>query len=343
MTRKILIVFGILIISFFFSCGKSEEKLKSQSIDSVKYESIDIKGEQVLLRYKFEKGQELKYKLKTILTSKEIIEADSTAESKMLQNLTYIFDLEVLEVEENNTTEFEINISSIDLNANINGQVIKYNSNNDISPESKTKFIEYATISNSPYRARVSERGEVLEVTRLDKMIEKMISIQPQPQKLTSEQKVQLTKNLSDAALRPLTQLIFREFPEKQTSKDSSWVKKHQSRMTVFDIENLVSFHVEDFIDINGDKGAKIRANLSAKWTGQKDGEEEGVKYSFEDPKISGNGIIIFNLDKGILKSAQTVTNVEMIVEVISKDSSQKDKTSKRTEISSNKNIVELL
>lgn len=341
MTKKLLSFITVLII--LIGCGKSEEKKESGTTQVETYETIQLEEANIPLRYNFSKGDKFKYKLTTITTSDESIKADTVINTKLYQTITYFFDLEVLEIDDDKTADFSVNITSITLDANLNGQEVKFDSKAENSNEEKLKFIEYATISNSPYRARVSSRGEVFEVTRLDKMIDKMVQLQPQAQQLTLEQKSQISKNLSESALRPMTQLLFRELPEKPVGKDSSWIKTYPAQMSVFAIENNATFTVDDFISIDGDKGAKISADLTATWTGEKKGVEEGVNYSFKDPVISGNGMIIFNIEKGLLKKAETITSIEMEVEVKAKDSTQKMQTSVRNEKSTNKNIVEML
>jgi hypothetical protein len=344
MKKNIVISFLVTAsILILMACGKSEEKSTTVTADMDKFEPIEIKDENIQLRYNFSKGDKFKYKLTTVTNSEESVKTDSTINSKLFQTLTYIFDLDVLEIDEDKVTEIGITISSIKLEANVNGQLITFDSKGEYTPEEKQRFLEYATISNSPYRARVSSRGEVIEVTRLDKMIEKMNELQNEPQKLTIEQKAQLSKNLSEAALRPLTQLIFRELPEKSVAKDSTWTRNYPAQMNVFNIQNVALFKIDDFINIDGNKGAKISANLSATWSGNKKGEEEGVQYQFDDPIISGNGKIIFDIDNGQLIKAETLTSIELSVEVKSKDSLQKMQTAKRNEKSTNKNTVELL
>jgi hypothetical protein len=333
-----------MIILFFGGCSKASKEDKSIGYDSTKtYESVTLKDQSISLRYNFEKGDKYSYKLSTITNALENIQADSLITSNSNQNLQYIFNIEVLEVDEDKIAELAINISSVKVSADINGQKISFDTKANPSKEEQEKFLEYSAISNSPYRARISPKGEVIEVSRLDKMIDKMISLQPQQQKLSTEERAQLAKNLSNAAVRPMTQLIFRELPENQVAKDSTWERRYPSQMTVFTLENIAKFKVDDFIEIDGDKAAKISTDLSVTYTGNKKGEQEGVQYAFDDPKMSGSGLIIYNIDKGILIKSETTTKVEISVEVLAKDSMQKLRKTKRKETSTNKNIVELL
>lgn len=335
----LLILFSVALI---FSCGKKEEKLNGQIAKS-KLESIDLKGEKIFLRYKFEKGDKFKYKLTTITTSQESILADSLMQAKSNQTTNYIFDIEVLDVDADKVAELGITISSLKLNADINGQKINFDASKQLSNEDKQKFIEYTTIHNTPFRARVSQVGEVIEVSRLDKMIDKMSSLQAQNQNLTAEQKSQLAKNLGDALIRPITQLIFRELPEKSLAKDSTWQRNYPGQLSVFKIDNTITYKIEDFVKVNDYKVAKLSANLHSTWTGNKKGEDNGIKYNFSDPKISGSGNILFNIDKGLLIYAETGTNVELTANIELRDQAQKVRKTTRKDITTNKNIIELL
>ncbi|MEG8947036.1 DUF6263 family protein [Rosettibacter firmus] len=335
----LVLLISILLIT---SCSKKEEKY-SGDISKAKLESIDLKGEKVSLRYKFEKGDKLKYKLTAITSTFESIQADSLMQSKSNQTTTYIFDIEVLDVDDDKTAELSLNISSLKINADINGQKITFDSNVKLTPEEQQKYFEYLSIHNTPYRARVSEKGEVIEVSRLDKIIDKMNSLQPQKQNLTAEQKSQFAKNLGDALIKPITQLLFRELPKKSLAKDSTWQKNYPGQLSIFKIDNTITYKVEDFFKINNDKAAKLSANLSCTWTGNKKGEDNGIKYNFNDPKISGSGNILFNIDKGILIKAETETSVEIVATLEVRDETQKLRKAVRKDYTLNKNIIELL
>ena len=53
------------------------------------------------------------------------------------QTLTYNFDIEIMEVDQDNVAELSINISSISFNGNINGEKINYDSKATLSRQTK--------------------------------------------------------------------------------------------------------------------------------------------------------------------------------------------------------------
>ncbi|MCX6170694.1 MAG: DUF6263 family protein [Ignavibacteriales bacterium] len=344
MTSKIFkIVSVVLAITIMIGCGKKETIPNAASINVNNLKSIDMSGQKVYLKYQFKKDQKLRYKLTTISNSVQTIKVDSLMKSNSDQSLTYIFDLEVVDVDKDNIAELVINISSINFNGISNGQKLNYDSKAKLSKEDKDKFAEFETVVNSPYRVRVNQKGEILEVTRIDKMADKMISLRPDMQKITAEQKVTLIKNISEGEIRPRTQLLFRELPSKEVARDSSWQLTSPATLAVFRVESISKFKVDDFVKAGDDKMAKLSATLTSKWTGNKKGTQEGMNYLFDDPKINGDGSILFNIDKGLVIKSETTTNVEMGVTIDGKDATQKMRHSVRKDLSMNKNTVELL
>ncbi len=333
---------SFLFAALFISCGGKETKSGS-SIQTDKLESVSVGADKVYLKYKFSKGETFRYKLTTISTNDEVVEADSTMKSKGSQTLTYIFDCDILDVDEDNVAELSIKISDVKFNGEMNGQKISYSSSAKISNEEKLKFMEYETIHNTPYRARVNQRGEVLDVSRIEKMVEKMNEMSPQKQNLTTDRKVQYARQLGESAIRPITQMLFRELPANDVAKDSSWTRKYPQTMGSMTIDNTAKFTVIDFVKVGDSKAAKISANLSATVTGPRQGTENGINYNFSEPKIGGDGTIIFDFESGKLIKADTGTDVKMSMRMEGKDATGKVRKTKRTTSSINRNLVELL
>jgi len=337
-----LLILTILFTTLIISCGGKETK-SGTSIQTDKLESVAVGEEKIFLKYMFSKGETFMYKLTTISTNNELIEADSIVKSNGNQTLVYIFDCEVLDVDEDNIAELNLKVSDIKFNADINGKKVSYSNTAKISNEEKLKFMEYETIINSPYRARINQLGEVIEVSRIEKMVEKMNDMSPQKQNLTTEQKLQYAKQLGESAIRPITQMLFREMPKNNVGKDSSWFVQYPQQLGTLRVDNTAKYTVLDFVKVGDNKAAKINANLTAVITGERKATENGVTYSFGEPKISGFGTIIFDYETGKLIKADTGTEMKMSMSMEGKDSMGKLKKTKRTTSSANKNTVELL
>jgi hypothetical protein len=174
-------------------------------------------------------------------------------------------------------------------------------------------------------------------------MVDKMNEMSPQKQNLTTEQKLQYAKQLGESAIRPITQMLFREMPTSNVGKDSSWTMQYPQQMGTLRIDNTAKFTVLDFVKVGDNKAAKINATLSASVSGERKATENGITYIFGEPKISGYGTIIFDYERGKLVQADTGTELKIAINMEGKDSLQKLRKTKRTTSSVNKNLVELL
>ena len=343
MMNKFLSTISVFLLILLISCGNKEKTQNAAAIDTAKLQSVNLTGQKIFLKYQFKKNDKFSYKLTTVTNSLQTIKADSLMKSVADQTLTYFFDIEVVDVDQGNVAELSVNIASINFSGNINGQKMNYNSKSKLTKEEKDKFGEFEVIVNSPFRARVNQKGEVLEVTRIDKMVDKMISLKPEMKNMPADQKVALIKNISEGEIRPRTQLLFRELTMNEVTKDSSWQLTSPATLAVFQLENISKFKVVDFVKVGDDKAAKLSATFSSKWTGNKKGSQEGMNFLFDDPKVTGGGFILFNIDKGLVIKSETATTIEMGVQIDGKDAAQKMRHTFRKDISTNKNIVELL
>jgi hypothetical protein len=355
MSVKIIrIVVILFLFAAIFGCGKKENKNLSENnqtqtltnSDAYKgLEKINVGSDKITLQYKFKKGEKFSYKLTTFSSMDQNVQSDSLKKQKSIQTLVYVFDIAVLNIDNNNIADLGITISSVNIDANINGKSFQYDSKANNSKEDKMKFFEYETITNSQYHAKVNQKGEVTDVSDVMKMVDKLIASQPPQSKkpVTPEQKVMIAKNITDSAIKPVTQLLFKEVPDKNIAKDSTWVKRYPSTLAVFQLDNNAKYTVDDFVKLNNTNAVKVGLKLVVKSSGQKQGTENGVSYNFEDPKITGDGIVFYNLENGRVLKSESSTKVEMNVQVTSKDASQKLKKSTRKDISLNRNIIELL
>ena len=355
MSSKIIrVVMVLFLFALILGCSKKDNKnlpdnKQTQNLTNPDayngLEKINVGSDKITLQYQFKKGEKFSYKLTTFTSMDQSVQTDSLVKQKSNQTLVYTFDIAVLDIDKNNIADLGITISSVTIDANLNGKRYQYDSKANNSKEDKMKFFEYETITNSQYHAKVDQKGEVMDVYDILKMVDKLIAAQPPQSKkpVTGEQKAMIAKNIIDSAIKPVTQLLFKEVPGKIIAKDSSWVKRYPGTMAVFQLDNNAKYTLNDFVKLNNFKAAKVGLNLVVKCSGQKQGTENGVSYNFDDPKITGDGIVFYNLENGRVLKSETTTKVEMNVQITSKDTSQKLKKSNRKDISVNRNVIELL
>jgi hypothetical protein len=340
---KIVLV-GLLSLVLISCGGKKPEAQASQQLSSdYNLPVVEVGEQKVSLKYQFTKGDKFKYRLSTISSSVQSVQADSSMKASSEQSLSYIFDVEVLGVDKDNVAEIALTMSNIKLNATVDGKKYNYESNSNLSKEEKQKFLKYESENNFTYKAHVTSGGKVLNVSDIEKLVDKMITYLPEKQNVPAQQKAELVNGIAQQEIRPITQLLFRELAINEVGKDSTWKKVTPSTLGLLNLENTENYKVENFVKVGDKKAAKVSVQLSTKWSGNKKGNQNGTDFTFDDPKVSGGGIILFDFGKGKLLKSETVSNFEMSVNMEMKDASQKTIKAKRTDTSMNKNIVEML
>ena len=345
MKKLILILYAAF---FLIACGDDKnqngEKLTTDSFvsaDETKESIID--SNTVLLRYKFDKGKKFSYRLTTNTESNQKLQADTTINSGMDQEVSYVFDLNVINIDEDSIAEIEAVANSIKMEALINGQQVKYESGFILSSREQMQFAEYESMLNNPFRFRIDNRGEILEVFNIEEIVNKMLSVQGVLDSVSAEQKKSIYSEAAEGAFKPLVQQLFKVLPSEKVGEDSSWQFDYPGALATFQITNTARFTVKDFYEESDDSLALFDADLQASVSGEKSFTENDIDYTFSKPDISADGEIIFNISKGLIAKSNTTTRVTLTTMASSQNEQTGNKKIFKYETTINKNRVELL
>ncbi|VAX27627.1 hypothetical protein MNBD_IGNAVI01-960 [hydrothermal vent metagenome] len=337
----------ILVLALLVSCSKNEEKKSASNIDKTKQIDDQLltapKADSFILRYKFKKNEKLQYRITTNSENNQLIEGDTVISTATQQNVKYLINLLVKEIDSKNDAIINLTIKSIVSDGTVNGEKISYDSKYIFSTQERKIFAQYEAVKNKTFTVKISESGKILEIFNLQKIVDELIDIQQQTGSLTIDQKNSLVNNFRDAALRPLVQQLFRKFPSDPVGVNSVWEEKYYTKFAMFDVENVASYQVKNVEVQNNDSLVTISAGLSINWTGNHEATDQGVKYYFYDPVVSGSGLVIFNNSRGLLLHSETSTSMELVIDMEGMDSANNIIKGKRTDNTVNKNIVELV
>ena len=242
---KYLFLFIITLSFLIAGCSKKEEKPlanKNQFVtDTSEIKTIPVSNpnESFLLKYTFEKGKKYQYRISSISSDMETMKADSTRNQNFKQNSIYILELSPLETDQEGTIEISAVISSIKIDASMDGQKTTYESGTIKDSTDKIKYAQYEALIKNPFSIRVSKVGEILEIMRVDKIVSKFFEINPKANAMNAEQKAGLRTNFINGLLRPLFVQIFRQIPDHNIAKDSTWsITQPPTEAMVFKLES---------------------------------------------------------------------------------------------------------
>ena len=347
--RNRLLAITILLLFIAIGCGEKKDE-PAETTEVHQFDSTDLKLEKIDdengiydLEYKFEKGEKFKYRFSSITNNEQAISTDTTLVTKLQQTISYIIDMNVNEIDENGVADIVIKIKSIKIDADVNGQ--KYYVKTDVAPDSsqKLQYAEHYAITESPFIVRVDKKGNLIEFSRIDRIVNKFLDLRGITDSVTADEKGMLRNSFTQSAIKPLAQQVFRVLPTEPVAKDTSWsIPQQPITLMVYQVQYENIYKVSGFEKLGDDRIAVLNAGVKSKITGDDKATESGVTYTFTKPKTIADGKIYFNVDKGLIQKSKTTTNINFSfsMEAMSPQGLQKGL---RQDKNVNTNILELL
>lgn len=339
------------LIAFFlfftlFACSNKNDIKTTSEKTSTKVNSKLVappKADGFYINYNFSKGDIFKYKINTLSSSSQELVSDSLVTTKTELKVEYRVKLTVENVDTSQIAKIDILIESIIVSGLFNGQEISYNSKYIFGSQERMMFVQYEAIKKKKYTIDINSNGEILKIYNTEKIIAEFLLIQQKASSVSAQQRKELNDEFITSSLRPLSEQIFRIFPSEKVSVNYSWNEKYYSEFALFKIENIATFQLTDVDTSDSDSIIVINAGLSINFVGEHTASEQGMDFFFYDPVVSGGGIIKFNKSKGLIVYSETSTSMEMETDISGTDQDQTPIKAKRTDNTSNTNIVELV
>lgn len=350
---KNLFILVLVSLVIFTSCqkekSKEEEKIQEEvasTFDSTALPTTtvdDSKDQSFFFRYKFVPGESFRYRLTTISQNQQTMKTDTTLTDKLDQTIIFILDFKTVSLDDDSVAELQCTFSSVNLNANANGIDIVYKSDAEMDSSERNKFPEYEAFLKNPFNLRVGKLGEIIDIYKIDKIMNKFLAMRGLTDSLTAQEKVTAQQDLTTRTIKPLLAQMFREFPERKMAVDSSWSYKRESMpVLVFKVDYENKYTVDKVEMLGKDKLAVISGSIKTTVTGEQTHNDRGMVYKFEKPVSTAGGLIYFNLDRGLIQKSRTQTTMKNSYSM-EMQTPQGPKKANATETTSNVNVIELL
>ncbi len=345
MKKLILILLSGLLL---FGCGENTKEQKpEEQKDQFTFDTTDIKASPVdnpdqsfYLRYKLEKGKSYNFRLTAISKDEQTISTkDTTMTQGMDQIMVYNMKFTPTAIDADSTIEMEAVITSIKVDGTFGNEPVHYQSGTTKDSADIVKFAQYESLAKNSFNIRISKLGELLDIFRADKIVNKLLDIKGYADSLKSEEKATLKNDITESMLKPMMSQVFRKLPAQKMSKDSTWkVEQAPTQLMVFQAQNTSIFKITEMENLNGDLIADVEATLKTKITGKNKLTDRGINYEFKQPETTGGGKIYFNVSKGLVQKTKLNTSVTTSFNM----ESQGQKGSKK-EVIFNTNILEYI
>ncbi len=346
---------SVVLISFILlliSCGEKNDKPANNLAEENKFtfdstnlktEGVEQSGKPFLMEYKFKKGDKHLYRVTSISRNMQKLVMDTTITSGAEQNIVYLIDFEIKDIDSDGVTEAELKINSIKLNAKVNEEVFEFESEKDTDTSKLIQFAEYHSLHNNPFSITFNKKGDVLEVFKADKISNKFLELKGAADTISASDRNTIRQELIAGILAPIVTQIVRKLSDKEVYKDSTWeLKQAPVPMMVYQINYVNKYKVENVEKLDDNRIAVIDASITFNYTGQPKVSQGNVTYNFEKPKSTAEGKIYFDVDKGLQLKSRTKTSMQLNYS-IEANTPQGIQKGSRSDIVTNTNIVELL
>jgi hypothetical protein len=342
----------LLLIILFAGCDSKENETKITEDDKNKYnfdtsalktQPVDNPNESVLLNYNFDKDRVYKYRLTTLSNVRQEVEADTTIVQEIDQSIIYLLELKLINKEDENISELSCNISSVKVDMEGNNQKISYEYGTVKDSAEREKYAEYESLVNNPFNARITKAGEITEVYKSDKIINKYLTMRGLIDSLSAQEKTLVRNDIVEGLLKPILTQVIRKMPDKNIAKDSSWsTEQPATKLMIFDVKSTNTYKMGGLEMLDDDKIAVIDAGLKTNISGTNKFTDRGMSYDFRTPVTKGTGKIYFNITDGIIVKSRTKTTVDIFFTMEANLPQGKQRGSRKETIN-NTNILELL
>ncbi len=334
-------------------CGQNSEQDKkssselSSTFDSSSLKTTELKQDDAnapfFIQYKFKPGETTKYRMTIFSRNEQHIEADTIMDGVIEQKIIYLIELKTISLDEDSIAEIQCTVNSINLKASGMGNEVTYQSGARIDSTDLSKFAEHESFINNPFNLRVNKFGRLIDIYKIDKIMNRFLSLRGLIDSVKTEDLNKLKQDLSERVIKPFIVQIIRELPAHKVAADSTWSYQRQSiPVMTFNIDYKNVYKMGKIELFEDQKIAVINGTIETKVEGSTSYSEMGINYQFEEPISSASGKIYFNIDRGLVQKSKTETRMEtaFTMEMPSPQGMQKGKT---REIITNTNVLELL
>lgn len=199
-------------------------------------------SKEVTLRFNLEKGSSVKYRTTIIQTTTQSM---GGMQQEVKQNQIFEYTIVAKDKDKQGNIDAQITYNRVAIDMSTAGMSFSFDSNDKESAATNPQFMGFAALIDKNINVKFSPRGDVLEVSGIDTMLESMIS---ELSGGDEGMKVQLKQGLKDSfneeSMKQMFGGAYMQFPEGSVRVGSSWVE-NQSVVNQFTLNVINNYSVK--------------------------------------------------------------------------------------------------
>lgn len=330
------------ILAFIFVACKSDSNKTPQKSEADTKPLQTTKDNNppniVTLKYNLEKGKKYNFLLTTEEKASDNIKADTSISQNLYRKQTLKLNFEVINIDSDGSLELNTTITNIKITMSDGHQTKSFDSDKDAN---KTlEFGNYLAMVNNSFGVRITPNGDILEVTKVDKLVKKLLEyVGSQIPADKKNEFINYSLNSLKLQLSQIVNQVFKPLPNKQLGVDSIWTITSVSKMGTYDVQTSINYKTLAFEKLGDDRILKYGASISNKISGKDRIIENGTEIRMEKPLINGKNTTYFNISKGCIQKSISELSTSTSMSMLPKGGKFQMRSSKNT----SNNILEFL
>ncbi len=305
----------LLIIFFSFwimNCGgkkvgksspeDSTQKTDSSSValtpsikkmDSLQQKPKDLQqvNTATMLKYIFKKGDVFSYRIHTIT---HVEEQTDTLKQISNQDVSFTYHFEVLNADPNGGAKLQATCTQLVFYGKYGNREMSYNSDSKIDKTQEKLFAQYNAPLNIPFEVYVNAEGTLTSVSKVEKIVEKLMGNDFKKAKADAKKKV--AEDYANVSLKDVIQLAFQKLSEKPVANDSAWNIVWEGILGFLKVKNVATYTLLGVRDEGKGKLAHIGIQMRTNYVGPPKMETGQGVATIERFDVKGTGTTLFDL-----------------------------------------------
>ncbi len=274
------------------SQGSASPKTAMDSLQQVPGDVQKVR-EATLLKFLFNKGDVFAYRIRSVT---QVEEQTDTVRQTSRQDVAYTYRFEVLDADAAGNGHLRATCTEVVFRGAYGPRQLSYDSKAPSDKNQEKMFAQYNAPLNTPFEITVSPEGTVRGVSKVEKVVERLMGNDYKTSK--ADAKRQVAEDYGNNALKDIVQMAFQKLSEKPVATDSSWSITWDGAIGFLRVKNVGTYTLNGVKKEGAQNFAHIGIRMRSQYVGPQQVETGQGMATINQLDVKGTGKTMFDLDR---------------------------------------------
>lgn len=291
---------------------------------------VDITVDSLTMAYNVRTGDAFSYKVTQVNQA-------NTDDRRLRESTTYYYTKRISKVLPDSLITFSIRFDRIDMSRTLpvmdsTGktvyQTVMYSSA-DSTDKRNPAFAHFNALIGHTATMVITPRGDIVDITNVKPVAEKIARLRKDS--LSAAEQEFLEREIAVNAYAMVHIQEFQVYPKQPIGAKRTWTATHQAPLAgIFPTENIVTYHLDNIIDMRGREVAEITATLDSRITKKKLTNSFGVA-ELKSGGMTGGSRHLVDIEKGFTIFKKYNLTVDVVMSATESKSKQTTTSKQQT------------